>query len=140
MAKEREGEPGTSSSTNPGKYQLTERDYQTTVSEYNPRMMVHQTNHCECQPRVRLSDPNLDWETCPDYKRYKMQELEQHNQRSRNEIQRPLHSDTKTQQNVAVQSKIRQKNDPNEENPEQTRTKSPKWEEIEKRYEKNKKK
>ena len=53
-----------------GRYQITERDYRIITKEYNPWMRVHTTNHCECRPRVRITDPSIDWRTCPGYQRH----------------------------------------------------------------------
>ena len=64
-----------------------------TAKEYNPWMRVHTTNHCECMTRVRKTDTNLDWETCPGYLQHlksneKTQESEQQDS-SRNQESDP---------------------------------------------------
>ena len=33
-------------------------------------MRVRTTNHCEFLPRVRQTDPTIDWETCPGYQQH----------------------------------------------------------------------
>ena len=57
------------SSNEPGRYQIADMDYLVDQAEYNPWMRDRYANHFDCLPRVRQTDPNLDFRTCPGYQR-----------------------------------------------------------------------
>ena len=79
-----------------GSHQYTSRGYLVATDEYKPWMRARTTNHCECLPRVRMPDPDLDWKSRPFYQKHIQQEQSHNEQRGRSRTQKPLFADTST--------------------------------------------